>query len=116
MLGDSGKSFVIGFGDNFPLQPHHKAAACASQPAECTWDTFSDTSKDNPHQLNGALVGGPSAANDYYKDDRTDYNMAEVTLDYNAGFQSAVAGLKALACDASSGLLIFSSIRICLQF
>ena len=75
-----------------------QAAACASLPAECTWATFSDTSKDNPHQLNGALVGGPSAPDDSYQDDRTDYIMAEVTLDYNAGFQSTVAGLKSLSC------------------
>ena len=66
MLGDSGRSFVVGFGENYPKQPHHKAASCASPPAECTWDTFSDTSKDNPHQLSGALVGGPSAPNDVY--------------------------------------------------
>ena len=75
-----------------------QAAACASLPAQCTWGTFSDTSKDNPHQLNGALVGGPSAPDDSYQDDRTDYIMAEVTLDYNAGFQSTVAGLKSLSC------------------
>ena len=43
-------------------------------------------------------MGGPSAPDDNYKDERTDYIMAEVTLDYNAGFQSTVAGLKALAC------------------
>ena len=76
-----------------------KAAACESIPATCDWGTFGDTSKPNPHQLNGALVGGPSAPDDNYKDERTDYIMAEVTLDYNAGFQSTVAGLKALACE-----------------
>jgi len=100
MLGDNPNNFsyVIGYGDSFPKQPHHKAAACASPPAECTWGTFSNTGTDNPHQLNGALVGGPAAPDDYYKDDRTDYIMAEVTLDYNAGFQSTVAGLKSLSC------------------
>ena len=80
-----------------------QAAACASAPATCDWGTFEDTSNDNPHQLDGALVGGPSAANDFYKDDRTDFVMAEVTLDYNAGFQSTVAGLKALACATGTG-------------
>merc|ERR1711971_417700 len=100
MLGDNPNNFsyVVGYGDSFPKQPHHKAAACASLPAECTWATFSDTSQDNPHQLNGALVGGPSAPDDSYQDDRTDYIMAEVTLDYNAGFQSTVAGLKSFSC------------------
>ena len=102
MLGDSGRSYVVGFGNNYPLQPHHKAAACKSYPAECTWATFTDTSNNNPHQLDGALVGGPRYANDQYQDDRTDYIMNEVTLDYNAGFQSAVAGLKARACGSNS--------------
>ena len=41
--------------------------------------------------LQGALVGGPDS-NDNYIDNRTDYVTAEVTCDYNAGFQSAVAG------------------------
>ena len=103
MLGDSGRSFVVGFGNNYPLQPHHKAAACASSPAECTWSTFGDTSTNNPHQLNGALVGGPKYANDQFQDIRTDYIMNEVTLDYNAGFQSAVAGLKSRACGSNTG-------------
>ena len=102
MLGDSGRSYVVGFGDNYPLQPHHKAAACASPPAQCTWSTFGDTSTNNPHQLNGALVGGPKYANDQFQDIRTDYIMNEVTLDYNAGFQSAVAGLKARACGSNT--------------
>lgn len=102
MLGDSGRSYVVGFGENPPKQPHHKAAACESAPAQCTWDTFSDTSRDNPHELLGALVGGPSNEWDSYVDDRTNYITNEVTLDYNAGFQGAVAGLKSSACTGSS--------------
>ena len=102
MLGDSGRSYVVGFGENPPKQPHHKAASCESPPAQCTWDTFSDTSKDNPHELLGALVGGPSNEWDSYVDDRTNYITNEVTLDYNAGFQGAVAGLRSLACGNSS--------------
>jgi len=100
MLGDNPNkfSYVVGYGDNYPQQPHHKAASCKSPPAQCSWATFGETSKPNPHQLNGALVGGPSKPDDKYKDDRTDYIMAEITLDYNAGFQGVVAGLKARAC------------------
>ena len=45
----------------------------------------------NPHVLYGALVGGPGQ-NDDYTDKRTDYVHNEVAVDYNAGFQSAVAG------------------------
>lgn len=25
MLGDGGRSYVVGFGENYPLQPHHAA-------------------------------------------------------------------------------------------
>lgn len=40
-------------------------------------------------------MSGPDE-NDHYKDLREEYIYNEVTLDYNAGFQSAVAGLKQL--------------------
>ncbi|XP_060580783.1 endoglucanase A-like [Ruditapes philippinarum] len=94
MLGDNPRSssYVVGFGNNPPKQPHHKSSTCQPKPAACDWGVFSDTSKANAFVLYGALVGGPDAS-DNYKDVRTDYIMAEVTCDYNAGFQSAVAGL-----------------------
>jgi endoglucanase len=41
--------------------------------------------------LYGALVGGPSAPDDAYTDNRGDYVMNEVATDYNAGFTSALA-------------------------
>lgn len=28
MLGSTGKSFVVGFGENYPKQPHHRASSC----------------------------------------------------------------------------------------
>jgi len=46
----------------------------------------------NPHVLIGALVGGPNQY-DQYTDDRENYETNEVTCDYNAGFQSVLAGL-----------------------
>ena len=101
MLGDSGRSFVVGFGENYPKQPHHKAASCDNPPAQCTWDTFNNVAQDNPHELLGALVGGPKDLGDTYIDLRTDYITNEVTLDYNAGFQGVVAGLKAKACEST---------------
>lgn len=42
-----------------------------------------------------ALVGGPGR-NDEYVDRRQDFIKNEVATDYNAGFQSAVAGLEHL--------------------
>ena len=48
-------------------------------------------------------MGGPDK-NDNYEDDREDYVGNEVTLDYNAGFQSAVAYLmmNAISTDEPS--------------
>ena len=45
----------------------------------------------NVHTLCGALVGGPDQS-DGYKDERSNYVMNEVACDYNAGFQTAIAG------------------------
>ena len=66
-------------------------SSCPPAPATCDWSTFNSPGP-NYHVLTGALVGGPDV-NDHYVDDRADYVKNEVTTDFNAGFQSAVAGL-----------------------
>ncbi|XP_037040724.1 endoglucanase E-4-like [Bradysia coprophila] len=91
ILGDAGRSFVVGYGVNPPQRPHHAASSCPNLPAACNWSAFSAPGP-NPQILNGALVGGPDRY-DNYVDDRADYVANEVTLDYNAGFQSALAEL-----------------------
>lgn len=50
-----------------------------------------DDPGDNKNLLYGALVGGPDQQ-DHYEDDRSDYVHNEVAVDFNAGFQGAVAG------------------------
>ncbi|XP_013419079.1 uncharacterized protein LOC106179839 [Lingula anatina] len=92
MLGDTGRSYVVGFGNNPPTQPHHRAASCPMRPAPCG-SAQQNAWGPNPQVLNGALVGGPGS-NDEYTDSRNDYIKNEVATDYNAGFQSAIAGLK----------------------
>lgn len=82
ILGDNPRnaSYVIGFGENYPLQPHHRAAAGNApygQPSE--------------HILFGALVGGPGSTNDFdYNDDRNDWVTNEVGTGYNAPLTSAL--------------------------
>lgn len=95
MLGDSGRSYVVGFGANPPQRPHHSSSSCPDLPAPCDWDEY-NSAGPNPQTLHGALVGGPDV-NDNYNDVRQDYVKNEVATDYNAGFQSAVAGLKKLS-------------------
>ncbi len=91
MLGDSGRSYEIGFGHDYPLRPHHRASSCRDPPALCGYDVGSHTAPEpNPHELTGALVGGPDLS-DHFDDDRSNYESTEVTTDYNAGFQSCLA-------------------------
>lgn len=70
---------------------HHRGASCPNQPASCGWNEF-NSPNPNGQVLNGALAGGPDI-NDNYQDNRDNYQQNEVALDYNAGFQSALAGL-----------------------
>jgi hypothetical protein len=89
ILGDNplNFSYQIGFGENYPLNPHHRASHDSR-----IHDINSPAL--NTHILTGALVGGPLSANDYdYKDDRSDYKRNEVATDYNAGFSAALAQL-----------------------
>ena len=58
MLGSTGRSFVVGFGNNPPTQPHHASSSCPIDPNEsCGWNNYNADSP-NPHILYGALVGG----------------------------------------------------------
>ncbi|GJQ80641.1 hypothetical protein Trydic_g9226 [Trypoxylus dichotomus] len=91
MLGKEGKSFVVGFGPNYPKRPHHAASSCPNKPQPCGWKQRTSP-EPNPQPLYGALVSGPNK-NDYYQDIREEFLFNEVTLDYNAGFQSTLAGL-----------------------
>jgi hypothetical protein len=82
ILGDNPRnsSYVIGFGNNYPKEPHHRGAtgnAPYGQPSE--------------HVLYGALVGGPKSTNDFdYNDDRNDWIGNEVGTGYNAPLTSAL--------------------------
>lgn len=91
MLGDTGRSYVVGFGQNPPTRPHHRSSSCPNRPEPCGQAAY-DNPGPNPQTLYGALVGGPDE-NDYYEDNRGDYVKNEVATDYNAGFTSALAGL-----------------------
>ncbi|HTF10522.1 MAG TPA: glycoside hydrolase family 9 protein [Asanoa sp.] len=87
-LGDNPRnsSYQIGFGANSPKNPHHRTA-------HGSWWDSQTVPEETRHVLYGALVGGPSSANDAYSDTRSDYVMNEVATDYNAGFTSALAAL-----------------------
>ena len=97
ILGDNPKnmSYMIGYGDNYPKYPHHRAA---------NGYTYAGDGHLKPakHILYGALVGGPDI-NDNYKDNATEYVYTEVGIDYNAGLVGALAGLISNEIGGSSG-------------
>ncbi len=85
ILGDNPNNFsyMVGFGDNYPTEPHHRSSSGT---------TDINQPGSNQYILYGALVGGPGSANDNdYVDDRTDFLRNEVALDYNAGLTGALA-------------------------
>ena len=86
ILGDNpaGVNYVVGAEENSPKSVHHRAASSVYQAASHP--------KENIYTLYGALAGGPGA-DDSYKDDRTNYQMNEVAIDYNAGFTADLAAL-----------------------
>jgi hypothetical protein len=56
MLGGGGHSFVVGFGSNPPLKPHHAGASCGNMPATCDWANLYATTP-NPQVLYFAITG-----------------------------------------------------------
>lgn len=83
------RSFVCGFGNNSPKNPHHRTAHGGWQNNVQATDPV-----NNRHTIYGALVGGPDKA-DKYIDDRNNYYTNEIACDYNACFQGATARLAA---------------------
>ncbi len=80
-------SYVVGFGNNPPLNVHHRTA-------HGSWLRSEEIPEQQRHILFGAVVGGPETADDFdYEDDRSDFRRNEVATDYNAGFNGAVAAL-----------------------
>ena len=84
-LGDNplNQSFVVGYGENYPLNAHHRTA-------HASWNNDLSNPPNNRHILYGALVGGPTQ-NGEYEDDRQNFINNEVACDYNAGFTGLLA-------------------------
>lgn len=84
-LGDGGRSYLIGFGEDYPQNPHHRTA-------QGSYSNNMNEPVNARHTLYGALVGGPDA-NDGYEDTVSNYVNNEVACDYNAGLVGALSCL-----------------------
>ncbi|CAN8288484.1 unnamed protein product [Cochlearia groenlandica] len=81
-----GMSYLVGYGPKYPIRVHHRGASIASifvqrSSVNCVqgFDYWYRRSQNDPNVIQGALVGGPDH-NDYYSDDRSNYEQAEPTL------------------------------------
>ena len=77
------RCYIVGYSDISAKFPHHRAASGLSR---C------EDPRPHKYVLYGALVGGPDAQ-DQHIDRTDDYIYNEVTIDYNAAFVGACAGL-----------------------
>ncbi|HBE16690.1 MAG TPA: endoglucanase [Cyanobacteria bacterium UBA11149] len=77
------RSYIVGFGNNPPTQPHHRTA-------HGSWANNKTNPEKTRHILYGALIGGPDK-NDNFIDDRSNFKMTEVATDYNGGLTGAIA-------------------------
>ncbi|XP_062146223.1 endoglucanase 6 [Alnus glutinosa] len=101
LLGDNPRatSYMVGYGNNFPRQVHHRASSIVSIKVDnsfvscrggyATW--FSSKSSD-PNVLVGAVVGGPDAY-DNFADQRDNYEQTEPATYNNAPLFGLLARL-----------------------
>lgn len=85
ILGDNplNRPYVVGYNENAAKFPHHRASSGL---------TKCEDTDEQRYVLYGALVGGPDAQ-DQHNDVTADWIYNEVTIDYNAAFVGACAGL-----------------------
>ena len=79
-------SYMVGFGSCYPTTPHDREA-------HDSWDQNINDPTYERHILYGAVVGGPSAANDAFTNDRTNFQTNEPADDYNAALTGDLARL-----------------------
>ncbi|KAL6182849.1 hypothetical protein ACLB2K_044261 [Fragaria x ananassa] len=97
ILGDNpmNMSYMVGFGDKFPSQVHHRSASIP-------WDgqhylckdgyKWRDSKDPNPNVLLGAMVGGPDEF-DKFIDERDRQEFTEPRITSNAGLVAALIAL-----------------------
>lgn len=76
ILGHTGRSFIIGYGQDPPINAHHRQSSCPPAPAPCGWN-FHNSDEDNFHECTGGMVRGPDR-NDSFVDQRQIFEHTDV--------------------------------------
>ncbi|KAI6687553.1 hypothetical protein NL676_024381 [Syzygium grande] len=104
ILGDNprGTSYLVGYGDNYPLRVHHRGASIESYRRNkgfigCTqgYDSWFGRRGPNPNVVVGALVGGPDNM-DRFRDERKNFMQTEACTYNTATLVGALARLSSL--------------------
>lgn len=88
-------SYMVGFGDNYPTQVHHRSASIPwdGQYYSCEeGDKWLNSKEPNPNVLLGAMVAGPDEF-DNFTDDRGKPLFSEPSIASNAGLVAALIAL-----------------------
>lgn len=104
VLGDnpSKLSYLVGYGDNYPQQVHHRGASIpANTTTGCKGFEYLDSTEPNPNVAMGALVGGPFR-NDSYIDLRNNTMQSEPTTYNSALIVGLLSGLVTTSSVAQS--------------
>ncbi|TYI69216.1 hypothetical protein E1A91_D08G139200v1 [Gossypium mustelinum] len=101
ILGDNPRatSYMVGYGNNFPRQAHHRASSIVSFKVDpkfvaCRqgYATWYSRKASDPNVLTGAIVGGPDAY-DNFADERDNYEQTEPATYNNAPLLGILARL-----------------------
>ncbi|KAK4744915.1 hypothetical protein SAY87_011227 [Trapa incisa] len=101
ILGDNPRatSYMVGYGNNYPSQVHHRAASIVSYKVDSSfvscrggYATWFSRKASDPNLLTGALVGGPDAY-DNFADQRDNYEQTEPATYNNAPLLGILARL-----------------------
>lgn len=101
ILGDNPRatSYMVGYGNNYPRQVHHRAASIVSYKVDSSfvscrggYATWFSRKASDPNLLTGALVGGPDAY-DNFADQRDNYEQTEPATYNNAPLLGILARL-----------------------
>ncbi|KAK9803628.1 hypothetical protein WJX72_006865 [[Myrmecia] bisecta] len=104
VLGDSNRSYMVGFGQNWPLRSFQKSArnswmtfATAGQDSNAQRIDFQGDDGKTTYEPNrfiayGAVVGGPfNITGNYYNDTRKNYQFVEPSTDFGSGLVGVLA-------------------------
>lgn len=101
ILGDNPRatSYMVGYGSTYPQQVHHRASSIVSikvNPSfvSCRggYQTWYSRKASDPNLLDGAIVGGPDAYDDF-ADERHNYEQTEPATYNNAPLLGVLARL-----------------------